>query len=115
MKYSGALILVFVVLHVMTFKYGPYYPVAGSEGTEIRDLAKLMQEVFSSWGYFTWYIVAMLFLALHLAHALWSSLQTLGLIPVGKEKGLRCLSLAFGWIIALGFAANPIYIFLFGG
>jgi len=113
MKYSGALILIFVVLHIITFRNGPYYPTS-VDGLEIRDLAKLMDEVFASPGYFIWYMVALIFLAFHLAHALWSSLQTLGLIPGGKEPVLRKLSYAFGWIIAIGFAANPIYIFLRG-
>lgn len=115
MKYSGALILVFVVLHLITFKYGPVYTVAGANGDVIRDLAQLMREVFSSLGYFVWYIAAMVFLALHLTHALWSSLQTLNLIPIGKEAGVRKLSCAYGLLVAIGFAANPIYIFFTRG
>lgn len=114
MKYSGALILVFVVLHLITFKYGPYYPTAGADGHEIRDLARIMNEVFASPGYVIWYAAAMLMLAFHLTHALWSSLQTLGLIPHGREKALRCVSYAYGWAVAIGFVVNPLYIFFRG-
>jgi len=115
MKYSGALILVFVVLHLITFKFGPYYPTASADGKEIRDLAKLMEETFASLGYFVWYIAAMVLLALHLTHALWSSLQTLNLIPGDKESGIRKLSYAYGIFVAAGFAVNPIYIFFTRG
>lgn len=112
MKYSGALILVFVVLHLITFKYGPHYSVAAANGAEIRDLAKLMEEVFVQTGYFVWYLVAMIMLCFHLEHALWSSLQTLGLIPAGREPAIRKLSYGFGIAVSVGFFLNPLYIFL---
>lgn len=113
MKYSGMLILVFVIQHLITFRFGPYYPTA-LDGKEIRDLAKLMEEVFASSGYVAWYLLCLTLLAFHLSHALWSSLQTMGWIPASKEVCLRKLSLAFGWLVAIGFAANPIVIFLRG-
>jgi succinate dehydrogenase / fumarate reductase cytochrome b subunit len=113
MQYSGALILVFLVLHLLKFRFGEYYPFV-MKGEEIRDLYKLMTEVFQSAGLVAWYLVSMLVLGLHLSHALWSSIQTLGLVPGGKETQLRCLSQAFGWLVAIGFAVNPILIFLRG-
>jgi succinate dehydrogenase / fumarate reductase cytochrome b subunit len=114
MKYSGALILVFVVLHLITFRFGTYYAF-DLEGKEIRDLHMLMTEVFSRGGYVLWYVAALIFLAFHLTHALWSSLQTLNLIPPGREAVLRKVSFGYGWFVALGFIANPIYIFFFKG
>lgn len=113
MKYSGILVLVFLVLHLITFRFGNYYPYA-FKGEEIRDLHKLMTEVFAGGGYVAWYLLCLLVLGFHLSHALWSSVQTLGVIPPGKEKSLRCVSLAYGWLVALGFAVNPILIFLRG-
>lgn len=114
MALSGTLILVFIVLHLITFRFGPDYPFA-YKGQEIRDLHKLMTEVFQSALYVGWYVVALFVLAFHLSHALWSSLQTLGAIPGGKEAGLRKLSYAFGIAVSAGFAVNPIYIFLTRG
>jgi succinate dehydrogenase / fumarate reductase cytochrome b subunit len=70
-----------------------------------------MTEVFSSGGYVAWYLVCLFVLGLHLSHALWSSLQTLGLVPVGREATLLCVSQLFGWAVAIGFAVNPIIIF----
>lgn len=113
MKYSGILILVFVIQHLITFRFGPYYPTS-LNGTEIRDLAKLMEEVFASAAYVGWYLLCLTLLAFHLSHALWSSLQTLGWIPANKEKALKNISCAFGWAVAVGFALNPLVIFLKG-
>lgn len=112
MKYSGTLILVFVILHLIKFRFGEYYPFE-LKNEEIRDLHKLMTEIFMSAGYVAWYVVCLLVLGMHLSHALWSSLQTLGWIPLGKEQKLRCLSKLYGWSVAIGFAVNPIYIYLF--
>jgi succinate dehydrogenase / fumarate reductase, cytochrome b subunit len=110
MAISGALILVFIVLHLITFRFGVHYE-ATADGVAVRDLSRLMLETFSQAGYVIWYMIAMAVLAGHLSHALWSSLQTLGLIPGGKEGAVRCLSSAFGVLVSIGFAVNPLYIF----
>lgn len=107
--YSGVLLFVFVVLHLFTFKFGPNYPIF-LDGVTARDLYSLMVEVFQSHLYFLWYIVALIALGAHLSHALWSSLQTLGLVKSGKEKAVHRWSIAFGVVVAAGFALTPIYI-----
>jgi succinate dehydrogenase / fumarate reductase cytochrome b subunit len=112
MAISGTLILVFIVLHLITFRFGTYYE-GTADGVAVRDLSRLMQETFSQVGYVAWYAVAMAVLAGHLSHALWSSVQTLGLIPGGKEAAIRKLSYAFGIVVSLGFVVNPLYIFFF--
>jgi succinate dehydrogenase / fumarate reductase, cytochrome b subunit len=113
MAYSGAVILVFIVLHLITFRFGTYYPFEFQAET-IRDLHRLMTEVFQSFLYVGWYVFALAILCFHLQHALWSSVQTLGLIPRGREPAFRKLSYAFGIVVAVGFALNPIYIYLKG-
>ena len=113
MIYSGLVILVFVILHLITFRFGPEYPFM-YKGEEIRDLAKLMTEVFQSALYVGWYLVALAVLGLHLSHALWSAFQTLGFVKTGSEKKFRCISSIYGWGVAAGFAINPIFIFLRG-
>jgi succinate dehydrogenase / fumarate reductase cytochrome b subunit len=114
MALSGLLILVFIVLHLITFRFGTHYE-AEYHGFAMRDLSRLMFEVFAQAGYVAWYLVAMFVLAFHLAHAVWSSVQTLGLIPSGKEALVRKASYAFGFVVALGFTAGPIYVFFLGG
>jgi succinate dehydrogenase / fumarate reductase cytochrome b subunit len=111
MAYSGTLVLVFIVFHLIQFRFGVDYPYQ-YKGQEIRDLARLMREFFQSGGMVGFYLVCLVVLSFHLQHALWSSLQTLGIIPGGKEAGIRKLSYLFGIATCIGFALNPIYIFL---
>lgn len=111
-RLSGMVIFAFVIWHLITFRFGPEYAF-DLKGAEIRDLHRLMTEVFASVLYVGGYAFALIVLGMHLSHALWSSLQTLSLIPPAKEKKLLCLSYLFGWGVAIGFFLNPLYIFFF--
>jgi succinate dehydrogenase / fumarate reductase cytochrome b subunit len=112
MAYTGILTLVFIIFHLIHFRFGPDYPFE-YKGREIRDLARLMHEFFQSGAYVIGYLICLVALSFHLQHALWSSIQTMGWIPGGKEAGLRKLSFLFGIAVSAGFALNPLYIFLF--
>jgi len=107
---SGLLTLAFVPIHLITFKYGPHY--ASSEAG-VRDLFRLVVEVFQSPVYVFFYVVSMVVLGMHLRHGVSSSLQSLGLIPARWTR----VFLATGWLLALavaaGFVIIPVYIFLF--
>jgi succinate dehydrogenase / fumarate reductase cytochrome b subunit len=114
MALSGTLILAFLVLHLITFKFGAHYS-ATVHGAEIRDLYLLAKEVFANSLYVGWYAFSMVVLSLHLQHALFSSLQTLGFVPAALEKKLRCLSVGFGVVVSLGFMVGPLYFYFLGG
>ncbi len=58
---QGLILLVFVILHLITFKYGPHYSVNYGSG-DIRDLFRLIVEVFQEPGYVAWYLVALFIL-----------------------------------------------------
>lgn len=110
---TGTLILVFIVLHLITFKYGANYPTRLENGMEVRDLYRLMGETFVQPLYLAWYLFSMGVLFLHLSHALGSSLRTFGWVPEGKR--LQCISYGFGLLVAAGFAVNPVYFYFFVG
>src|SRR5579875_3639828 len=55
---SGLVILVFVPLHLWTFKFGPHYVTATEP--HIRDLYRLVIEEFHEPGEVVWYVVAMI-------------------------------------------------------
>ena len=107
---SGLLTLVFVPLHLITFKYGPHYP---SVEAGVRDLFRLVVEVFQSPVYTLFYVVSMVVLGFHLRHGVSSSLQSLGLIPARWTR----VFLVAGWLLALavaaGFVIIPVYVYLF--
>lgn len=107
---QGLLILVFVVLHLITFKFGPEYKVNYGQG-EMRDLFKLVLEVFHDPIYVGWYLFALVILLFHLSHGVGSSVQTLGIHPTRYQKAIRCLSIGYALIVFLGFVSQPLYVF----
>lgn len=112
MAAQGSLILAFVILHLITFKFGNAYPTTVN-GVEMRDLAKLMVEVFQSPAYVAWYLVCLLLLGFHLSHGVGSSFQSLGLMEGTYRNLWRKLSIGYAVIVAAGFISQPLYIFLF--
>lgn len=109
---QGLLILVFVILHLITFKYGPHY-TATYNGVEMRDLHKLVIEVFSEPTYLVWYCVALVVLGFHLKHGVGSSLQTLGINHPRYNCAFKAASIGYAVIVIAGFLSQPIYVYFF--
>ena len=99
MIYSGILILVFVVLHVKTFKYGDQ-----GAGT----LYDLVMHTFRDPLYAGGYVFAMIVLGFHLWHAFQSALQSLGF---QARKKLHLAGIILCLILAGGFAFIPLWTF----
>ena len=97
MIYSGVIVLVFLVLHLKTFKYGD------KAGGTLYDL---VSSTFQQTGYMVWYAIAMVVLGFHLWHAFHSALQTLS---VRSEK-IKSLGLFLCLALALGFGFLPVYV-----
>jgi succinate dehydrogenase / fumarate reductase, cytochrome b subunit len=102
---SGLVLGLFLVTHLATFKFGPYYRLPGS--TE-RDLSRLVFETFHKPGYTAGYVGVMSVLGMHLRHGLWSALQSLG---VSTQPALYGASAVIGGAIALGFIGLPLSIY----
>jgi len=107
---SGIIVFLFVPLHLVTFKYGPNY-AAPQEG--VRDLYRLLIEVFQSPFYVTYYVISMVIVGLHLRHGIWSSLQSLGLIPDRWSRIVAATCYALALAIGAGYVLIPLYIFFF--
>ena len=106
---SGVVMLVFVPLHIATFKFGPYYATADGQ---MRDLYRLVIEVFHSPFYTLWYLVALPILGTHAWHGFGSGFESLG---VSYSKELRRAGQALAVVLTLGFLAVPFYVLLGGG
>jgi succinate dehydrogenase / fumarate reductase cytochrome b subunit len=109
---QGVIIVVFVVLHLITFKWGPHYDVTYN-GVVMRDLYKLVVEVFQSPLYVVWYVVAVAVLLFHLSHGLGSSLQSLGLNHPHYNSMIKKISWGYALIVGIGFMLQPLYVFFF--
>ena len=111
MAIQGSIILVFLILHIAMFKFGTYYETTVN-GVVVRDLARLMIETFQSPGYVAWYVVALILLGFHLSHGVGSTFQSLGLMEGTYRNLWKKLSYTYAFVVALGFIAQPLYLFL---
>ena len=111
MIYSGVILFVFLAIHLKTFKFGPYYPFH-VDGQEMRDLYRLVAEVFSRPGYVVWYAAAMILLGFHLRHGFWSAFQSLGLYHPRWTPVIYGIGIFVAFVLALGFIGIPIWIYV---
>lgn len=112
MAQQGALILAFIISHILAFKYGTYYETTVN-GTPMRDLYRLVVEAFTSPGFVAWYVIALVLLGFHLSHGVGSIFQSLGLRNAKTEPTIKKISVVYAAVVALGFIAQPVYIFFF--
>ncbi|MGB5972457.1 MAG: succinate dehydrogenase cytochrome b subunit, partial [Nodosilinea sp.] len=94
---TGLVLAVFLVAHLLTFKFGPYYATELA-GEPARDLARLVVEKFQHLPYVAGYSAVLVLLASHLRHGLWSALQSIGLL----NQGIRPLVVGASAVAGVG-------------
>jgi len=115
MIWSGVAILAFVVLHFVDF----WFPEINTkfiqgdwsgmhEGIEGYRYFHELQEKFVSPIRVGAYVLAFVFLALHLLHGFTSAFQSMG-STAGKKKTLQNIGKAYSIIIPLGFIIIAVY------
>jgi succinate dehydrogenase / fumarate reductase cytochrome b subunit len=112
MIWSGLFLLVFVPVHIKTFKFGAFYEAAEPG---VRDLYRLVLEIFSNPAYVAFYVVGMIVVGFHLYHGAASTLQTLGADTPRVTPIVRRVGLALAIVLAAGFISIPLFIFAIGG
>lgn len=115
MIYTGCALLIFTVIHLITFKFGPgiregYIKVI--DGVAVRDLYRLVVEVFKSPWYVAFYTVAMALLGFHLRHGFWSAFQSLGASHPRYTPVIYGFGIFIALTLAIGFLAIPILIYM---
>ncbi len=103
MVITGLIVLFFVIVHVRQFKFG--------DKTGDGQLFGLAMQTFQSPIVLGFYVLSMLALGFHIAHGIGSAFQSLGLFSKNRRR-VRLIGNVIGWILALGFAALPIYAFV---
>lgn len=114
MIWSGTITLVFLILHLITFKFGAYYETT-VDGILMRDIYKLVIECFEKTGYVVWYGICLILVGLHLYHGVASSFQTLGINHPKFNEAIKGFGWAYSIIVAVGFLAVPFYVFFIKG
>jgi succinate dehydrogenase / fumarate reductase cytochrome b subunit len=116
MIYLGAIIAIFLGIHLVNFffkiKTGNVAPIM-IDGVEMHDTYTLVAGMFkTSILIDVLYVLAGIFLGLHLNHGFWSSFQTLGLSNTIWRKRLEIVGSVYALIIAVGFAIIPLYFLI---
>lgn len=106
LRVGGVFLLVYIVLHLMTFTVGNLHPDFIRE-----DVYHNVVVAFRSPLYTAFYVLAMAALGLHLYHGLWSSARSVGVARPSPEPRRRRLALVLALVVALGFAAVPLGVF----
>lgn len=114
MVISGIVLLAFLVIHIATLKFGPFYPTSDPDAENgMRDLYRLVVEVFQSPWVVIFYVVSMAVVGLHLRHGISSAFQSLGLMTPGWTPAILSIGLVLAVILAAGFALIPVWVFAF--
>ncbi len=103
MMWSGPIIALFVVYHLLHFTTGHVHPSFDRENVYGNVVT-----AFQRPSVCLAYILAMLALGLHLSHGLWSVLQTLGINRPHLEPMLRKAAVVAAALLISGFIAVPL-------
>lgn len=115
MAITGIVLLVFLVVHIVQFRFGPGISsgfITTLDGKEARDLQRLVVETFSNIWWVIFYVGATALLGFHLRHGVWSMLQSLGAIKPRLSKLIYSIALVLGLLLAVGFLFIPVWIYL---
>ena len=111
---TGIILLVFLVIHLKSFKFGPGIEagyVVEVEGRQIRDLKRLMTEKFQNPLYAFGYPLVVILLGFHLRHGVWSAFQSLGAMKPRLTSIIYTIGVILAVLIAIGFLFVPLYIY----
>lgn len=103
MAYTGALILIFVIFHLIKFTF---------VDKSVVPIYQQMSAAFANPLWVLFYVTAMVVVAMHISHGFWSMFQTVGVnhpryMPLIMKLGL-VVTLVFG----VGFGILPIYLLI---
>jgi len=106
LRWGGALILVFVIYHILHFTLGTVH-ASFVEGDPFHNVTTGFNNILVV----LFYELALIAVGLHLYHGVWSSGRTLGVSPPSPRPLKRQLALALALIIWAGFAVIPLAVY----
>ena len=110
MYWSGPILLVFIIFHILHFTAGVVHP--GADFVE-GDVYHNVVSGFQVWYVAAWYIFSMLLLGLHIRHGAWSMFQSIGFNHPRHTPILKTAATVLSIIIVAGFISIPVSV-LFG-
>lgn len=105
MIYTGVIILVFVVVHLLNFHFI----------SRELPIADVVRNTLRKPGYAIFYIIGVLALGLHISHGFWSLFQSFGIEHPKYTSSLDRKAVISGFVVGLVFALIPILALLVPG
>ena len=105
-RWGGVFILAFIVFHILHFTTLSIF----RDYSETDVYANVVHG-FRIWWVALIYLVAMVFLGLHLYHGTWSALRTIGASRPSPDPLRRRASLVVAAVVSLGFIAIVVAVF----
>ncbi|SHE92416.1 succinate dehydrogenase subunit C [Fodinibius roseus] len=115
MIFTGIVLLVFLIIHLDTFKFADPGTVILPGGGEARDLKALMLATFQQPIYAFGYTAVMILLGFHLGHGFWSAFTSLTMKHNRYSALIYAAGIVFALLMAVGFLFIPLYIYFGGG
>lgn len=110
MYWSGPIILLFVVYHLLHFTFGTTHPQYSPTDVYSNVVIGFQPE---RWPVVLFYVLAMGALGLHLIHGVWSMFQSLGVVSRATNRALQTFATAVTAFLFLGNISIPLAV-LFG-
>jgi succinate dehydrogenase / fumarate reductase cytochrome b subunit len=107
MRVGGVLLAIFILLHILHFTTLTLQPAPMIPG----DVYANALASFRIWWVTLAYVIAMIFLGLHLYHGLWSSVRTLGFERGRLDPFKRPVAMALAFILWAGFTIVPVAVY----
>lgn len=105
MMMTGLVVALFLVFHLFDLTWGQANP-----GFVRGDVYDNVVASFSRWPVALFYVLANVALGVHLAHGVWSALQTLGIDSPAWERIRRGVALAVAGVIVAGNVSMPVAV-----
>lgn len=114
MLLSGLVVFAFVIYHLLHFTLGVTNPAAHQlvDANGHHDVYSMVALSFKNVFVSAAYIVAMVFLGLHLSHAVSSMIQTFGFVSKSSRGWIEKAGLALAAVLMLGNISIPISVLL---
>ncbi|MBC7457446.1 MAG: succinate dehydrogenase cytochrome b subunit [Bdellovibrionaceae bacterium] len=110
MALQGSILLAFIILHLITFKYGAHYDTTVN-GVPMRDLHRLVLENFHQTDFVVWYCIALIIMMFHLSHGAHSIFQSFGILERKMQHNLRVFAWVYAAVVVGGFISQPLYVY----
>lgn len=105
MRWTGPIIGLFIIFHILHLTTGSLHP----DFQEGNVYANVLSG-FRHWYISLLYIIAMVFLCVHMVHGVWSMFESLGINHPEYNRFIRGLATIVTVVVALGFISIPVAV-----